>query len=112
MARSKESTRAVTSLSFKVQVRRVAEIDLASVQVWYEAQRSGLGAEFQSEVSQILDRLAETPLLYQVVYRDVRRAIVHRFPYFIWYRVIGEEVTVLAGTHCRQDPNKAISRFR
>ena len=112
MARSKESTRAATSLSFDVQVRRAAELDLAKEQIWYEAQRSGLGAEFQSEVSQVLDRLAETPFLYQVVYRDVRRAIVHRFPYLIWYRVLGEVVTVLACTHGRQDPSKAISRFR
>lgn len=66
MARSKESTRAATSLSFKVQVRRAAELDLANVQVWYEAQRSGLGAEFQLEVSRVLDRLADTPLLYPV----------------------------------------------
>lgn len=82
------------------------------MQVWYESQRSGLGEEFQSEVTQVLERLAETPLLYQAVYRDVRRAIVHRFPYLIWYRVLGNVVTVLAGTHCSQDPSKVIPRIR
>ena len=99
-------------MSFDVQVRRAAELDVAEAQLWYEAQRSGLGAEFHSEVSQVIDRLAETPLIYQVVYRDIRRAIVHRFPYLIWYRVVGEVVTVLACTHGRQDPSKAISRFQ
>jgi plasmid stabilization system protein ParE len=58
-----------------------------------------------------LNRLAETPLIYQVIYRDVRRAIVRRFPYLIWYRVLGAEAAVLACTHGRQDPDKAISRL-
>ena len=99
-------------MSYVVQVRRAAELDVAEAQLWYETQRSGLGAELHSEVSQVIDRLAETPLIYQTVYRDVRRAIVHRFPYLLWYRILGEEVTVLACTHGGQDPSKVISRLR
>jgi len=99
-------------LSYEVQIRRAAELDIAEAQLWYETQRSGLGAEFHSEVSRIIDRLAETPLIYQVVYRDIRRSIVQRFPYLIWYRVLGEVVTVLACTHGRKDPGKVISHFR
>jgi plasmid stabilization system protein ParE len=98
-------------LSFKVQVRRAAELDLAAAQIWYETQRNGLAAEFHFEVSQVFARLTDTPLIYSVIYRDVRRAVVHRFPYLIWYRVLDEDVTVLACTHTRQHPNKAMSRF-
>lgn len=99
-------------MSFDVQIRRAAELDVAEAQLWYESQRGGLGGEFLSEVSHVFDRLAETPLIYQVVYRDVRRAMVRRFPYLIWYRVLGEVVTVLACTHGKQDPGQAFSRFR
>ena len=99
-------------MSFDVQVRRAAELDVGEAQLWYEAQRSGLSAEFHSEVSQVIDRLSETPLIYQIVYRDVRRAVVRRFPYLIWYQVLGELVTVLACTPGRQDPRKVIARFQ
>ena len=112
MARGKDSTRATTSLSFKVQVRRAAELDIAEAQVWYDTQRAGLGADFHSEISEVFSVLTENPLIYPALYRDVRRAIVHRFPYLIWYRVLGEEVTVLASTHVRQNLKKVISRFR
>ena len=98
-------------MSFDVQVRRAAELDVAEAQLWYETQRSGLGSEFRSEVSQVIDRLAETPLIYQVLHRDVRRAIVHRFPYIVWYRVIGETVTVLACTYAGRDPKKVKARL-
>jgi toxin ParE1/3/4 len=99
-------------LSFKVKVRRAAELDIAEAQVWYETQRAGLGADLHSEISKVLTVLTETPLIYTVLYRDIRRAIVHRFPYLIWYRVLGEEVTVLACTHARQSPSKVTSRVR
>jgi toxin ParE1/3/4 len=98
-------------LSYEVQIRRAAELDVAEAQLWYDAQRSGLGAEFHSEVSQVIDRLSETPFVYQIVYRNVRRAIVHRFPYLLWYRVVGELVTVLACTHGRQGPERIKTRL-
>ena len=81
-------------MSFDIQVRRAAELDVAEAQLWYETRRTGLGTEFHSEVTQVIDRLAETPLIYQVVYKDIRRAIVHRFPYLVWFRVLGEAVVV------------------
>jgi plasmid stabilization system protein ParE len=99
-------------LNFKVQVRRAAELDIAEAQGWYETQRSGLGTEFNSEISQIFTVLTETPLIYPVLYRDVRRVLVRRFPYLVWFRVVAEEVTVLACTHARQNPETVISRLR
>ncbi len=98
-------------MKFDIQVRRSAELDIAEAQVWYESQRSGLGAEFHSEISQILTVLGETPLIYPALHRDVRRALVHRFPYLLWYRVAGLRVTVVACTHARQRPEALSSRL-
>ena len=99
-------------MSFDVEIRRAAELDVAEAQLWYEMQRTSLGTEFHSEVTQVIDQLAKTPLIYQVVYEDIRRAIVHRFPYLIWYRVLDEVVVVLACTHARQEPGKTMARFQ
>ena len=99
-------------MSYLVQVRRAAELDIAAAQLWYEAQREGLGAGFHAEVSRVLDRLAETPFIYEAIYRDVRRAVLRRFPYLIWYRVVGNVVTVLACTDGRQDPSTTQSRIQ
>ena len=98
-------------MSFTIQVRRAAELDLAVAQSWYESQRSGLGAEFRSEVSKVFARLAENPLIYAPVHQDVRRAVVHRFPYLIWYRVLDRDVVVIASTHGRQNPETTMSRL-
>jgi plasmid stabilization system protein ParE len=98
-------------LSCDVQIRRAAELDIAEAQVWYETQQAELGAEFRSEIARVIDRLAETPHIYQVVHRDIRRAIVRRFPYLIWYRVAAENVIVLACTYAGRDPERVKARF-
>lgn len=98
-------------MSYEIQVRRAAELDIAEAQVWYETQQSGLGREFRAEISSVIDRLAETPLTYQKTHRDVRRAIVRRFPYLIWYRVIEKTVIVLACTYAGRDPRYVKSRL-
>ncbi len=64
------------------------------------------------EISHVFSIREETPFIYPVVYRNVRRAIVHRFPYLIWYRIIDEQVIVLACFHARQNPEKSRSRLR
>lgn len=99
-------------MSYEVQVRRAAELDIAEAQVWYETQQTGLGTEFRSEISQVIDRLAATPLIYQFVHRDIRRAIVRRFPYLVWYRVAAETVIVLACTYAGRDLKRVTARLR
>ncbi len=99
-------------MSYEVQIRRAAELDMAEAQVWYETQRAGLGAEFRSEVSSVIDRLAANPHIYQIVHRDIRRAIVRRFPYLVWYRVTAETVIVLGCTYGGRDPERVGARLR
>jgi len=41
-------------LSYELQVRRAAELDIAEAQVWYESRQSGLGGQFRSEVSLVI----------------------------------------------------------
>ncbi|MGK2942843.1 MAG: type II toxin-antitoxin system RelE/ParE family toxin [Immundisolibacter sp.] len=91
-------------MSYRVYVRRAAERDVVEAQKWYEQQQYGLAARFHVEFSATLDRLAETPLIYPALYCEVRRVVLRRFPYLVWYRVQNSSVTVLACTHGRVDP--------
>lgn len=99
-------------MSFAVYVRRVAELEVAEAQIWYEEQQAGLAAKFHHELSKVLTRLSETPFIYPVVYRNIRRVVLDRFPFLVWYEVRGSVVTVLACTHGKVDPNKIRRRLR
>jgi ParE toxin of type II toxin-antitoxin system, parDE len=54
---------------------------------WYESQQSGLGDDFLEQVEEALDRICQMPESYPAVYRDVRRSVVRRFPYTLYYRI-------------------------
>jgi hypothetical protein len=46
-------------LTFHLQVRRAAELDIAEAKVWYETQRPGLGIQLQAEISHVFSILEE-----------------------------------------------------
>ena len=77
---------------------------------WYESQREGLGEEFLHAVQAAVDSVLENPKMYPVVRRDTRRALLHRFPYSLHYRVIREQVVVVACFHGKRDPKRWHSR--
>ena len=91
-------------------VRPAAAADIDEAFLWYERQRPGLGEEFLAAVQSTRDSIAAHPAMYPVIHRDTRRALVHRFPYGIFYRVYGEVIVVVACMHGRRDPRRWKSR--
>lgn len=91
-------------MSYAVSVRRKAEKDISKALAWYEKQQAGLGSEFLIDFNDTVQLLETDPLIYQALYRDVRRALLHRFPYLVWYRVSGNSVSIIACTDARQNP--------
>jgi plasmid stabilization system protein ParE len=81
-----------------------AEADIAEAKAWYEGQRPGLGDEFLLCVEEALDRIRMIPRGGREVAPGVRRVVVRRFPYGIFYRVDPDQMAVLAVYHGRRDP--------
>jgi plasmid stabilization system protein ParE len=82
---------------------RVGE-DLAGAYGWYEERRIGLGEEFLATVEESLDAIEEFPEMFALVHAEVRRAMVPRFPYAVFYRVEPKQVVVLTVLHTARDP--------
>jgi plasmid stabilization system protein ParE len=81
-----------------------AEADLLEGFQSYEEKQPGLGSRFLDEVEHSLDRIAPNPYSYQEVEPDIRRAVVHTFPYLVFYIFDADAVHVLAVIHGAQDP--------
>jgi hypothetical protein len=79
-------------------------MDLAEATRWYERQHKGLGAEFLLCVEEALDRIRLLPEGYREVGPGVRRVIVRRFPYGLYYRVDPDQIAVIALYHSKRDP--------
>lgn len=91
-------------MNYRLLVRRPAKVDIRAAARRYELQQPGLGREFVAEVDAALNRVAENPLQYQVLHREARRAIVHRFPYGVFYRIEASNIVVFCVSHLHRDP--------
>jgi toxin ParE1/3/4 len=92
-------------MSLPVAFFEEAEAEFDEAAAWYERRREGLGRDFVAKVQEVLDRICELPTMHPVVHKDVRRALVGRFPYAIFYRVQSEHVIVLSVFHTSRDPS-------
>ena len=85
-------------------VRPLAEADLEDAARWYEDERAGLAERFLSDVDRTFARIRERPAQFPTVSGDVRRAMLHTFPYAVYFQAADEGVVVLAVLHLRRNP--------
>jgi plasmid stabilization system protein ParE len=86
-------------------VRPEAEADLLQAFTWYEEQLPGLGYEFMEEASRCQQAIEERPLSFSLVDSMARRAIVHRFPYALFFVVGAEVISIVAAFHMARNPD-------
>ncbi|WP_254174183.1 type II toxin-antitoxin system RelE/ParE family toxin [Planktothrix pseudagardhii] len=86
-------------LVFRPEVRE----ELNEAYDWYENQQTGLGDDFLDSIDEVLNRICQMPESYPIVYRDVRRSVVRRFPYLVYYRIVSSRVIITAIFHSRRD---------
>lgn len=91
-------------MAFSLLVRPEAEQDLSEAFHWYERQRTGLGHDFLLQVDAGFRFVERTPLVFSEIYRGIRRHIIKRFPYKIFYIVKESTVVVLAVVYGGRDP--------
>ena len=91
-------------MAARVIYKAAAEAEIEEAFAEYETIRRGLGVEFLDELVRIEGHLQANPALYQRIDGDLRRAVLRRFPYGLFYVIDGEEVSVLGCLHLRREP--------
>ncbi|HIP61132.1 MAG TPA: type II toxin-antitoxin system RelE/ParE family toxin [Sulfurovum sp.] len=89
------------NLKFKPEVYN----DIKIAYDWYESQRIGLGEDFLLTLEESYAKIARTPKVYQLIYKTVRRKLVRRFPYGVFFVLRDDEVIVVAIMHTRREPS-------
>jgi plasmid stabilization system protein ParE len=97
-------------MSLPVVLRQEARAEFDDAFDWYEKQHAGIGVAWAAEVQNVFDRISARPKLYPQIFQDVRRAVMLRFPYSVFYRIEPQRIVVLAVFHSKRDP--AIWRSR
>jgi toxin ParE1/3/4 len=89
-----------------IQFLRQAKNESEESKEYYESKRLGLGREFAQEVDKTLQRIEERPEQFPEVYKTVRKALLDRFPFCIFFRIKEAVIQIIAVFHTSRDPEK------
>ena len=95
----------------RITVAPAAAFEIADAAQAYEATRPGLSDAFVSEVDRALTGVRDYPYIAASIMPGFRRCILRRFPYSVAYRVVGDDVQVLALFPTRTDPAQLAARL-
>lgn len=82
----------------------LASADIEAAHAWYESQRAGLGNEFRAALGIVWELLDRFPEAGPNIDLGVRRVIVPRFPYAVYYRIVNTNIEVHGCLHQHRDP--------
>lgn len=98
-------------MSPSIVFRRIAKAEFEDAISWFESRRKGLGQEFRIAVDRQLERIVNSPGQFARVRKEMRRAVLRRFPYSIYFVAEEAQVVILAVFHSKRAPQRFEKRL-
>ncbi len=89
----------------RVVFTKVARQELDDAVSYYELEYLDLGHRFKEEVRKAVIRIAEFPRAWSIERGEVRKCLLHKFPYKLLYSVEEDYILVLAVAHQHRKPD-------
>ncbi|HKH46655.1 MAG TPA: type II toxin-antitoxin system RelE/ParE family toxin [Thermoanaerobaculia bacterium] len=93
-------------MAYRLTLSARAVREIGEAYEWYEEQVPGLGHDLIEMLEALFELIAGSPGLYAETQRGVRRALLSRFPYGVFYATKGDIVSVLGVVHTSRDPRR------
>ena len=77
---------------------------------WYAERSQSAADSFLAELDQGIEAISEVPERWPLFKHGTRRYLFHRFPFQLVYRVVDNQIQVLAVAHGRRRPGYWRSR--
>ena len=91
-------------MTYQVIVRPEAAREIQEAFDWYEERSEGLGLEFLRAADVCLSSVRRNPEAYSIAHEQVRRALLRRFPYMLFYLIREDTIVVVACFHIKRSP--------
>ena len=82
-----------------------ADHEFIEAAAYYEDGEPGLGLDFSREVYATIQNALDYPTMWPEIEDEVRRCLVHRFPYGVLYSIEPHGIFILAIMHLHRDPD-------
>jgi toxin ParE1/3/4 len=92
---------------YSVDVHPYVYAELEHSRIWYEERSDNLGREFLDQVDRAIETVRDSPDIWPFHDEDrqIRRYLVHRFPYGVVYKIRNQTIQIIAVMHLRRHPD-------
>ena len=88
-----------------------AKVDILEAARSLENMHSGAGCRFLALIQRYVDLIETNPLLFGLLFEDVRAVTIRKYRYVIIYRVLDDLTEILAVVHGSRDRSSWESRL-
>jgi hypothetical protein len=91
-------------MNYSVVILLEAELDIEEAFIWYELNQIGLGRKFYASVDKSVHLISARPFGCAELYKGLRRFVIKKFPYGIYYNVNLEdkEIQIVGVIHFKR----------
>ncbi len=95
----------------RVEYHPSVENELRQIIDFYNERALGLGDQFLNEFEKQILNISSTPKRWMIIGGDIRRTLMKRFPYVIYFQTIEDQIVrVTVVKHQRRHPKYGIRR--
>ena len=96
---------------YKIVLSDEAEKDFDSSYEYYACDNKIVADNFFKQLNNSLETISQNPLGFQKTYKNVRRYVMRKFPFVIYYQISNIEIRVIAIFHTSRNPKIWKKRF-
>jgi hypothetical protein len=70
--------------------------------LWYARRSLSAPVNFEAEVDSMVARIVASPLTFPAIYRNKRKAVLQRFPFYLVFEQRSDSIIVFAIAHSKR----------
>ena len=91
---------------FDIIIQPDAANDILEAAKWYDNNLKGLGESFLESVDSAINSVQKNPEAYPKVYKELRRILLKKFPFGIFYLAEEDKIVIVAIFHASRNPKQ------
>lgn len=95
----------------KVIFSTFARQELEEAVHYYELEYSGFGKKFKEEVKKGISRIIEYPEAWSIERGEIRKCLLHKFPYKLLYSIESDHIFIIAVAHQHRRPDYWVDSY-
>lgn len=94
----------------QLRVRKIARTEIVAAFEWYFERSPGAARQFLDAVDEAMGVIEESPERHPVIRGHLRRVLLRRFPYAIYYKLFPSTISVVGIIHGHRHPEAWLQR--